>query len=249
MPTTASNKKTARKAGLLYLVIVLTGIFSLGYVPSKLIVWDNPSSTFHNIVSSELLFRLGIFGGLLCYTFFLFLPVVLYKLLKPVNEKYAKLMVLLAIVSVPISFINIQNKFTILSLISNPDYLKIFSTDQLQSQVLFYLNQYESGIRIVSIFWGLWLFPFGYLVLKSGFLPKILGILLMLGCLGYLINFVGYSLVSNYSKIGISSYISLPASLGEIGTCLWLLIMGAKDNLKTQTPATNKGIAASVAGR
>jgi hypothetical protein len=142
--------------------------------------------------------------------------------------------------------LNIQNKFAILSLISNPDYLKIFSTDQLQSQVSLYLNQYESGILIVSIFWGLWLFPFGYLVFKSGFLPKILGILLMLGCLGYLVNFVGHSLVSNYSKIGVSSYISLPASLGEIGTCLWLLIMGAKDNLTTQTPATNKGIATSV---
>ncbi len=223
-----SNKRIARIAGLLYLVVVLTGIFSLAYVPSKLIVWDNPSTTFQNIVSSESLFRFSIVSGLICYTFFLFLPVVLYKLLKPVNKNYAKLMVLLAVVSVPISFINIQNKFNVLSLISNAEYLKVFSTDQLQTQVLFYLNQYNDGILIVSIFWGLWLFPFGFLVYKSSFLPKILGILLMLGCLGYLINFLGYFLIANYSEMGISSYIKLPASLGEIGTCLWLLIIGTK---------------------
>lgn len=231
MTKTASNKSIARIAGLLYLVVVLTGVFSLAYVPSKLIVWDNPSTTFHNIASSEFLFRLGIASSLICYSFFLFLPTVLYKLLKPVNENFAKLMVLLAVVSVPISFLNIQNKYTVLSLVSNPDYLKVFSTDQLQSQVLFYLNQYDNGILIVSIFWGLWLFPFGYLVFRSGFLPKILGILLMLGCLGYLINFFGHTLSSDYSKLGISSYISLPASIGEMGTCLWLLIMGAKDQL------------------
>lgn len=229
MIKTTSNRSTARIAGVLYLVVVLTGIFSLVYVPSKLIVWDNASLTFDNIVSSQSLFRLGIVSSLTCYTCFLFLPVVLYKLLKPVNENYSKIMVLLAVVSVPISFINIQNKFTALSLVSGSNYLSSFSTDQIQSQVLFYLDQYDNGILIVSIFWGLWLFPFGYLVFKSGILPKILGVLLMLGCFGYLINFLGNSLFSNYSKLGISSYISLPASLGEIGTCLWLLIMGAKD--------------------
>ena len=106
MQKIVSNKKTARIAGLLYLVVVLTGFFSLLYIPSKLIVPDNPSATFHNIVSSELLFRFGIVSGLLCYTFFLFLPLVLYKLLKPVNENYAALMVLLAVVSVPISFVS-----------------------------------------------------------------------------------------------------------------------------------------------
>jgi Domain of unknown function (DUF4386) len=233
MIKTASNKLTARIAGLLYLVVVLTGMFSLLYVPSKLIVSDNASLTFHNIASSESLFRLGIVSGLICYTSFLFLPVILYKLLKPVNENYAKLMVLLAVISVPISFINIQNKFTVLSLVRGSNYISSFSNDQIQSQVLLYLRQYDNGILIVSIFWGLWLFPFGYLVFKSGILPKILGVLLMLGCFSYLINFLGESLIPNYSKIGISSYISLPSGLGEIGTCLWLLIMGAKDKKTT----------------
>ena len=223
-----SNKKTARIAGLLYLVVVLTGIFSLAYVPSKLIVWDNPNTTFNTIKASETLFRWGIVSGLVCYLFFLLLPVALYKLLKPVNEFYAKGMVLLAVISVPISFVNIQNKFAVLAIINGENY-NAFTNEQLQSQVMFYLNQYDKGILIVSVFWGLWLFPFGYLVYKSGFLPKILGALLMTGCFGYLINFLGNSLVADYSSLGISKYISMPASLGEIGICLWMLLMGAKE--------------------
>ena len=229
MTETVSNKTTARIAGLLYLGVVLTGIFTLMYVPSKLIVSDNAALTYQNIVISVSLFRLGIIAGLLCYTFFLFLPLVLYKLLKPVNEYYAKVMVLLAIISVPIFFLNVQNEFTVLSLINVTNNHFGFSTEQIQSQIMLSLDQYDNGMRIIHIFSGLWLFPFGYLVFKSRFLPKILGVLLMLGCFGYLINFVGHTLIPAYSKIGISSYISLPASIGEIGTCLWLLIMGAKE--------------------
>ena len=229
MPTDFSNKKLARIAGLIYLAVVLTGIFSLMYVPSKLIVSDNASLTYHNITSFEPLFRLGIVTGLLCYIFFLFLPLVLYKLLQTTNENYAKLMVLLAILSVPIFFLNVQNEFSILSLISGTNSRYGLSAEQIQSQVILYLDHYNNGMRIVHIFSGLWLFPFGYLVFKSDILPKILGILLMLGCFSYLINFVGHTLIPNYSKIGISSYLILPASIGEIGTCLWLLIMGAKD--------------------
>jgi hypothetical protein len=228
MKVNYSDKKTARIAGLLYLGIVITGIISLMYVPSKLIVWDNATITYNNIVTNETLFRFGIISGLICYTFFLFLPLVLYKLLKPVNENYAKLMVLLAIISIPLFFINVQNEFTVLSLINNSNYLKVLSTEQIQLQVMLYLDQYENGMRIVHIFSGLWLFPFGYLVYKSGSLPKFLGILLMLGCFGYLLNFTGNTLVKNYSEIGISKFVSLPASFGEIGICLWLLIVGVK---------------------
>ena len=229
MTTKYSRKKIARIAGFLYLGVVITGIFTLMYVPKKLIVPDNSILTYQNIISFQQLFKFGIIGGLLCYTFFLFLPIVLYKLLNPVNEYFAKIMVLLASLSVPIFFLNVQNEFTILSLINDTNNQFGFSTEQLQSQVMLNLAQYNNGMRIVHIFSGLWLFPFGYLVFKSGFLPKILGVLLMLGSFGYLLNFAGHTLIPNYSKIGISSYISLPASIGEIGTCIWLLIIGVKD--------------------
>lgn len=234
-----SNRKKARIAGLLYLGVVLTGLFSLMYVPSKLIVWDNAAMTYATIAANEALFRLGIVSGLTCYLFFLFLAFSLYSLLKPVDERYALFMVVLAIISVPIFFVNVQHEFTVLSLMSGESYLHIFTKEQLQTQVMLHLNQYDNGLSIVHIFSGLWLFPFGWLVVKSGFLPKILGIFLMLGCFGYLINFLGYALWPNYSQVGIASYVSLPASIGEIGSCLWLLIVGAKETMtpeKTDNP-------------
>lgn len=224
-----NKNKTSRIAGLIYLGVVLTGIFSLMYVPSKLIDYEDASITFQNITNDEMLFRLGIVGGLLCYTFFLFLPLVLYKLLKEIDENMGKVMVLLAVISVPMYFLNAQNEFTALSLIKAPGYMKVFSTEQIQSQVLFYVDQYNNGMRLIHIFSGLWLFPFGYLVFKSNFLPKFLGILLMLGCFGYLLNFLFNTLIPNYSELGVASYISLPASIGEIGTCFWLLLVGARE--------------------
>lgn len=229
------RNKISRIAGLIYLGVVLTGLFSLMYVPTKLINYDNATLTFQNIAASETLFRLGIVIGLLCYLFFLFLPIVLYKLLRQVNERMAILMVLLAIMSVPMYYINAQNQLTALSLLNKFGSFKGFSAEQIQSQVLFCINQYDDGMRLTHIFSGLWLFPFGYLVFKSKFLPKILGVLLMLGCFGYLLSFCGRMLIPNYSTIGVSRYISLPASIGEIGTCLWLLIVGAKEKLTTKT--------------
>ena len=138
-------------------------------------------------------------------------------------------MVALAVVSVPLSLLNLQHKFAILTLIGSEPYLNAFTPDQLHAQVLFQLDQYNNGILAVQIFWGLWLFPLGYLIYKSGFLPKILGIILMLGCLGYLINFVGHFLIPGYSESGISAWVKMPAAVGEIATCLWLLIVGVRE--------------------
>ncbi|WP_347216603.1 DUF4386 domain-containing protein [Chryseobacterium sp.] len=223
------NNKTARLAGFIYLVVIITGFYSLMYVPSQLIVWENPELTFHNISTSVSLFRLGIAGSMLCYIAFALLPLVLYQLLKETNENAARLMVILAIISVPISFINLQSKFSVLTIIEGADYLKVFDAKQLQAQVMLLLSNYNKGILIVQVFWGLWLFPLGYLVYKSGFLPKILGVFLILGCFGYLINVFCRTIIPQFSEYAISGYITLPASIGEIGTCLWLLIVGVKN--------------------
>ena len=136
-------------------------------------------------------------------------------------------MVVLAVVSVPIAYNVMLYKVDILSLLSDAEYMKVFGAEQLNAQVMLLLKSYNNGIGIVQIFWGLWLFPFGYLVFKSGFLPKFLGILLMIGCFGYLLKFFGHSLFPNFE---IPFFVTLPGSIGEIGTCLWLLIMGAKEN-------------------
>lgn len=224
--TSVSINVKARIAGLLYLLLILTGIFSLMYVPSKLIVWDNASLTFEKIVASETLFRLGIVSGLACYFFFFLLALVLYQILNPINKNYAKLMVLLVVMSIPMFFINVQNEFTVLSLINDASLHQSFSPVEVESHVMLYLHEYDNGLSLVHIFSGLWLFPFGYLVFKSGFLPRILGILLMIGCFGYLADFLGATLFKNYSEKGISMFVTLPATIGEIGICLWLLVFG-----------------------
>ena len=175
-----SNKKKGRIAGLLYLVVVLSGIFGLMYIPSKLIVWNDASATVGNIMSSIFLFRVGIVSDIICYTFFLWLSLVLYDLLKPVNKNIALLMVILVMVSIPISFFNVLSKFDVLTLLSGADYLKALDAKQLEAQVMLSLTSYNNGL-LINIFWALWLFPFGYLIYKSDFLPKTLGIILMAG--------------------------------------------------------------------
>ena len=130
MTVNLSSKKTASIAGLLHLIVVLTWFFSLAYIPKTPFVWDNSTVTFKNIVSFELLFRMGIFSSVICYIAFLFLPIVLYLLLKPVSAFHAKIMAVLALISVPISFMNLQNKLSILSQAQEPiaikDFIKVF---------------------------------------------------------------------------------------------------------------------------
>ena len=234
-----SRNKTARVAGTLYLILIISGIINLLYIPSKFIVWTDASKTFENIVNSEFLFRLGIVSGIITFLTFLLLPLVLYKLLNKINKVHANLMVIFALVSIPISFVNILNKFSVLTLISKAEYLQELEKTELQTQVMLYLDYYNNGIEISQIFWGLWLFPFGYLVYKSGFLPKLLGILLMAGCFGYLITFFGGFLYSDFHKTIFSTIVGLPASIGEIGICLWLLVMGTNTlNIKKTTVKT-----------
>ncbi|MGI9552554.1 MAG: DUF4386 domain-containing protein [Aurantibacter sp.] len=222
------TRKSARIAGIFYLILIVSGIFSLMYVPSQLIEWEDASKTVNNITRSQLLWKLGIISNLICFTCFILLPLALYRLLKPVNKTHAALMVILAITSVPISYLNIANHIDVLSLINNAEYLEFFTVDQLNIEVMSLLESYNNGNMVAHIFWGLWLFPFGYLVYKSGFLPKFLGIMLMLGCFGYLIDFIGYFLFEGYGKTLFATIVGIPSSIGELGICLWLLIVGIK---------------------
>lgn len=221
-----STNKIARVAGLLYLLLVITGMIYLMYIPSQLVDWESASRTVNNIRNSEGLFRLEIIVGIISTVIFIFLPLALYKLLNQVNKIHASLMVLFALLSVPISFVNFLNKFSVLTLIAKSEYLEKLGESNLQTQVMLQLESYSNGLTVLQIFWGLWLFPFGYLVYKSGFLPKLLGVLLMVGCFGYLINVFGGFLDSDFHRTIVSDIVGMPAPIGEIGTCLWLLIMG-----------------------
>ncbi|MEO8460496.1 MAG: DUF4386 domain-containing protein [Dokdonella sp.] len=221
--------KTARIAGFLYLCVFLTGIFSLIYVPSHIYAAGDAASTVRNIVESDPLFRLGIASELVGHAIFLILPLALYKLLGRVNREAAVLMVAFAVISVPLDFVININKLDVLTLLSGPDYTRALSSGDLQARVMLSLKSYDNGILVCKLFWGLWLLPFGYLVFKSGFLPRTLGVLLMLGCLGYLIDFGGQMLFPGYAHASAARFIRLPAAFGELGICLWLLIMGAKE--------------------
>lgn len=219
---------TARGAGLLYLVVVLTGIVSLAYVPSQISVPGNAAATVANIRTYEPLFRVGIAAGLVCYTAFLLLPLLLYRLLAPSGRAAAATMVALATASVPIAFGNLVHRLNALSLVGGGDHLAALTPSQIDAQVMIELAAYGNGLLVVKIFWGLWLLPFGYLVVRSGLLPRLLGLLLMAGCLGYLIDVGARLFVPAYGTAAVARLVTLPGSVGEIGTCLWLLIMGVR---------------------
>jgi hypothetical protein len=216
--------KTARIAGFLYLMLLPLGIFGIMYIPS-LIVPGDATATANNIVASESLFRLSIVSALILQTVNILVVLLFYKLLKVVNKNHAVLMVVFFLVSVPITMLNELNQFAALFLSSGADYLTGFTADQLQALVPLFLNLHEYGILIAQIFWGLWLFPMGYLVFKSGFLPRILGILLMIACFGYLITSFGSLLLPNFGETTIATIIGF-TFYGEMFLALWLLIKG-----------------------
>lgn len=216
-----SINKTTKLAGLLYLMMTPFAIFSIMYVPSILFVPGDATTTSDNIMTSSTLFRGGIASWLICQTIFIFLVLALYKLLKPVNKNRALVMVVLALIAVPIAFINELNHMAALILLSGADYLTALELQQLHAQVMLFLDLHSHGIYIAQIFWGLWLFPFGYLVFTSVFLPKFLGVLLIIGGIGYLIDVITFFLLPNFDVT-----ISPITGIGELLFPLWLLIKG-----------------------
>jgi hypothetical protein len=207
-----SIQRTARIAGFLYLMVAVSSGFA-ALVRSSLIVPGDARATAHNIMASEQLFRFGIVSDLIGQVFHILLVLALYGLLRTVNKNQALLMLVFALVPVPISMLNQLNQFAILQLLGSAD----------NSQVLFYLNLQNQGVLIAQIFWGLWLFPLGNLVLKSGTLPGILGALLIVAGFGYLVDSFGKFLFHDYHLT-----ISMFTFIGEVLFLLWLLIKGVK---------------------
>ena len=216
----SSINKTARVAGFLYLLLLPLGIFGL-LLPSSLILPGDAARTADNIMASESLFRLGIMSALATQLLNIFVVLALYKLLNRVDKNQATLMVLFSLLGVPIAMLSELNKFAVLLILNGTHYLTVFTADQVQALVSLFLDLHKYGINIAGIFWGLWLFPMGYLVFKSGFVPRILGVLLMIGCFGYLIDSVTFLLFPNLN-ITISQF----TFIGEILLPLWLLIKG-----------------------
>lgn len=230
-----SRKDAGRLAGLMYLGFGLFSAFSLAYLPSIFYVSGDVAATAHNIVTHEMLFRVGIAAGLIGAAGFLFVPMTLYSLLKTVDKKLAALMVTLFAVSVPISFVNELNHIAALRLASDASLLSAFTKPQLDALATVFLNLWGHGNLLAQIFWGLWLFPFALLILKSGFLPKAIGVLLIVACFGYLAASFAELLLPVYGH-AVSMISAATGAAGELPVTLWLLITGGRD-IPTARPA------------
>lgn len=230
MDAAEGSKRTlrmARAAGVLYLVVIATGVFNLMYLPSQLTVHGDAAATLERVVHAQRLFRFGILADLLCNTAFLLLPLAFYRLLGSANRRAAWMMVAFAVVQVPIAFVNATHRLDVLWLLDGA-YPSPLGPEQVQEQVMLALAAYRHGLFVLEVFWGLWLLPLGYLIIASGQLPRVLGVLLVLGGAGYLADVLATLLLPTYPTWAVADYLTLPASLGEIGTCLWLLVMGAR---------------------
>ncbi len=221
-----SAKRAARIAGLLYVLASIPGVFCLIYIPSHFIVSGDATATAAKITTSPSLFRLGILSELVGFTGFIFVVRALYRLLVGVNKSHASLMAILMLVSIPISLMNVLNEFAALALVRGSNFLSVVDQNQRNALAMMFLDLHFQGLMVAQVFWGLWLIPFGILVYKSGFLPRILGVLLIVACFGYLANsLVGFAILRANT---------LSRAVGQLTICelpiiFWLLIRGSKD--------------------
>lgn len=221
-----TNNKTARIAGFLYFIYMLTHIIS-DFWRDSFIVLGEAAGTASNIMANEGLFTIAVVGDLLAALLFFMAAWALYVLLKPVNKVIALLFLLLNLAGVAIQCMSAINLFAALLLMNGPDYLNVIQVDQLQTLAMFFLDLREKGFTVAQLFFGAWLFPLGYLVFKSGFLPKILGIVLMVHCFTWLLTVFLSFLFPDFTTI---TYVSWPLGfIAEFGLTLWLLIKGVKE--------------------
>jgi hypothetical protein len=218
-------RATARRAGALYFLFLIVGLVDM-YGFSGLMVPGDAAATARNITAAELTYRVGVLTDFVTLLIFIVLVVSLYNLLKGVHKWHAMLMVLLVSVGVAIGLANLLNKIAPLILLSGADYLSVFTKPQLDALALGLVSLNSDGNAVAAVFWGLWLLPFGVLVIKSGFLPRVLGILLIVAGVGYVASSVTSIVLPAYSHV--VSQVTMPLLFGEFPIIFWLLIKGAK---------------------
>jgi len=223
------NKKIARIAGVWYLCIAVFYTIGMIYGDKAFYVPGDATSTINNILSSEWMFRLAIVSTLIGHVCFLFLVNALYKLFKPVNENWARMMVLFVVVGVSISSISCVNQFVSILLLNGSEYLSTVETTHLNALAILFLDIYKYGANVAVIFWGLWLLPLGLLIFKSGIIPKILGALLIITCFSYLVDFTLFYFLPKW--IPVVDPVQTAIQVGsEVSFLFWLLVKGAKES-------------------
>ena len=218
-----TNNKTARIAGFLYLMYIVTSIIANLF--GRFVFVEAPE-TVNNMMVHESQFRIGFVISLFSAVFFLMAAWFLYLLLKPVNKNIALLFLLLNLGGFAIWTISMFNLYTGLLLLTG-DYLKVFQPDQLRALAMLFIDLRKSAVIVAQIPYGLWLFPLGYLVYKSGFLPKILGILLIADGVGLMITVCQFFLLPGFKAIAVP--LMALGFIAEFSLTLWLLIVGVKE--------------------
>lgn len=224
-----TNKNLARIAGLLYLIVITTGLFAEVFVRQALTVSGDAVATAHNIQTSEMLYRLGFVADLINIICGIPMDLIFFILFMSVNRNLNILAILFAIPMNAIIAVNLLNQFTPLLLLENAHHLSSFSSNQLATLSLNSLNLQSEGYAIGLVFFGFYCLIIGYLIFKSNFLPRILGVLYAVTGSSYLLNSF---ILFLFPKIAatIFPYFAVSAFIGEISLCLWLLIMGVNDN-------------------
>jgi len=229
---TPSLAGRARIAGLLYIAASAVGAVRLLYVPKALIVHGDAAATAANLVAHEAFFRLGIASELIGAALWLFVPLALYRLLRDVDRDLAVLMVILgAVMQVPLFFVNALTDAGALQLARGGGVFAAIDASQRNALAMLFLDLHHQLDLANAIFWGLWLVPFGLLVYRSRFLPRILGVWLIAACAGWLAFSITGFLFPAYE--GAVYRYGQPLLLGEVATMLWLVILGAKERVTT----------------
>jgi hypothetical protein len=231
-----NQKKIARIAGILYLINAITGATGIIIVPGKLIVPNDIAATALNIINNEFLFRIGILSSILCQIVFIFLALTLFNLFENVSRNLTRTLLTLVVVSVPVAFFLIFNQLEAFGILQN-NYMTSVELIQKQELAMSKLQIYQDGVVLIGVFWGLWLIPFGQLVYKSGFIPKVLGVFLIAGGSSYLLDVCVFILIPEFHR-QTNIMVAVISSIAEVSMVVWLLIKGIKTD--NETPIISK---------
>lgn len=221
-----SLRGTARLAGLLYVLVALMTPFVLLYVPGQLEVPGDASATVAKIAANQDLFIAAIVVGLVSQVLFVLVVLALYRLLRGVDAQLAGLMAAFILLQVPLAFLSMSHEVATLQFIRGGPFLDVFDAPQRDALAMLMVNVDRQGVLVSQIFWGLWLLPLGVLVVRSGFLPRLLGVWLILNGLAY-VALSGIGLVAPAHQAATFNW-SVPFMFGELALALWLLIMGIR---------------------
>ena len=222
-----SDKKTARIAGVLYLLNGIFSGFAFAYVIGKVYVMGNAAATAANVVAYSGLVRIGVVADLFQATIWVFLAMTLYLLLKHVNKSAASTMVVLVAVGAAIVCLNDVFEFESLRIATDNAYAAAFGNAGSNALVLLLLDIHHYGFLIAQIFFGLWLVPLGYLAYKSGMFPKALGVALIAGGVCYLVGMLAVFLIPDFGE-KINTFITIPSAIAEIWMLGYLLVIGVR---------------------